>query len=131
MTDPINLVITDPNLIAAIKRAAETGRMVEHRARGHLVRAKALRSLDTLAVRVLQWIEAHGHGTVSDVSHAINADVSSVTRAAYQLLEAGQLAIVYEAHPGAGGQRKRRLRLAQPKRVTVDLSAPTPRKPSH
>lgn len=124
------LVITDPQLIALIRQAAQTGTMVTARAD----RAKALRRLDTLAVRVLAWINAHGHGTIADVSRELNADVSSVTRAAWTLLSASQIAMLYEPHEDSAGQRRRRLRLLQPKRVSVDLSSPAElsrRQPSH
>ena len=122
--EPIQLLITDPTLIAAIKEAAASGRATEVRAH-----AKSLRRLDTLAARIYQWLEEHGHGTMTEIARALNADISATTRASKELLQADQCEIKYEKHQDAIGQRRTRLRVMQTKRMQCDLS--TPRKLQH
>lgn len=112
------LIVEDPVLIQVIRTAIQDYRT------GALGRAKALRKLDGLAARICLWLERNGHGTIAEISTELHADVSSVTRAAKELLQAGQVAIVQERHQDGAGVRRTRLRVLQPKRVQVDLSDP-------
>lgn len=112
------LIIDDPILITVIRTAIEDYRV------GSLGRAKVLRKLDGLAARICLWLERNGHGTIAEISTELHSDVSSTTRAAKELLHAGQAAIVQEPHQDGSGVRRTRLRVLQAKRVMLDLSDP-------
>lgn len=113
------LIVDDPILIQVIRTAIH-----EYRT-GALGRAKALRKLDGLAARICLWLERNGHGTISEISSDLGADVSSVTRACKELLQVGQAAIVQEKHQDSAGVRRTRLRILEAKRVMLDLSDPS------